>query len=137
MATATAAAAAAQLIEQDNQLRRQQTRRPWALLNMDRSPSGKLDYKDILDKFNLALENYNRFSFVAFIEYECMIRASSVYKYERDYLETDRFLRDQVNKYLDDSYTLFDNIIKAQICVVFSQIYKDVSFLLTFDEEVE
>lgn len=129
-AVATAAAAAAQLIQQDLE-QRKQYKKPWGLLTMDRSPTGKsaFEYTEIIEKFRQALENYERFSFLAYIEYECMIRASSVFRHQRMYVETDSFLREHVSKYLDDSFTTFDNIVKAQICVVYSSIYKLVSLV--------
>lgn len=75
------------------------------------------------------------------IEYECMIRASSVFKHQRLFVETEvegnldfggkidffqAFLRDHVGKFLDDSFTLFNNIMKGQICMACAAIYKEV-----------
>uniref|UniRef100_A0A7E4UU45 Trafficking protein particle complex subunit 9 n=1 Tax=Panagrellus redivivus TaxID=6233 RepID=A0A7E4UU45_PANRE len=126
-AVATAAAAAAQLIEQDIQ-QRKQYKKTW-LLNVDRSPTGKsMTPEEILEKFVQALEHYERFSFASYVEYECMVRASSVYRHHRKYIETEMFLRERVGKYLDDSFTLFDNYTKAQICMVYAQIYREIGF---------
>ena len=91
-----------------------------------------MSLEDVLEKFILALEHYERFSFVSFVEYECMVRTSSVYRHHRKYIEAEAFLRDHVGKYLDDSFTLFDNTVKAHICMVHANIYKDVSLLGVF-----
>uniref|UniRef100_A0A914Z9L1 Trafficking protein particle complex subunit 11 n=1 Tax=Panagrolaimus superbus TaxID=310955 RepID=A0A914Z9L1_9BILA len=125
-AVATAAAAAAQLIEQDLQ-QRKQGKKTWALLNSDKSPTGRsMTPEEILEKFILALEHYERFSFASTIEYECMVRASSVYRHHRRYIEAEAFLREHVGKYLDDSFTLFDNTMKAHICMVYPILYRSL-----------
>lgn len=53
-----------------------------------RNKSGtSLEFSDILEKFKCAIENYRRFSFVAYIEYECVIRAVSLLCLQRRYIE--------------------------------------------------
>lgn len=37
-------------------------------------------YKKIMSKLKSALENYERFSFVAFVEFECVVKMALVYK---------------------------------------------------------
>lgn len=46
-----------------------------------------VNHKEITEKFKMALENYSRFSFVANIEYECMVRCASAYRYQRLFIE--------------------------------------------------
>ncbi|VDK47815.1 unnamed protein product [Cylicostephanus goldi] len=41
----------------------------------------------IMEKFELALENYSKFSFAAMIEYDCMMKAVSLFRYQRMYVE--------------------------------------------------
>lgn len=61
-----------------------------AMLNLERNVDPKdIDYKEIIDKLKLALENYERFSFIAFVEFECVIRAANVYRMQRLYIETE------------------------------------------------
>jgi hypothetical protein len=84
--------------------------------------------EEILEKFILALEHYERFSFASTIEYECMVRASSVYRHHRRFIEAEAFLREHVGKYLDDSFTLFDNTMKAHICMVYANVFKEMGF---------
>jgi hypothetical protein len=88
--------------------------------------------EEILEKFILALEHYERFSFASTVEYECMVRASSVYRHHRRFIEAEAFLREHVGKYLDDSFTLFDNTMKAHICMVYANVFKEVNVLTVF-----
>uniref|UniRef100_A0A1I8AA06 Trafficking protein particle complex subunit 9 n=1 Tax=Steinernema glaseri TaxID=37863 RepID=A0A1I8AA06_9BILA len=130
-AIATAAAAAAQLMEQDAQLSKQNhLKKPWHTLTLDRSPSNRstIDHSEILEKFRSALENYERFSFAAFIEYECMMKAASVFRHQKMLIETEAFIRDHIGKYLDDSFTLFDHLTKANICMNCATVYKEIGF---------
>jgi tetratricopeptide (TPR) repeat protein len=43
----------------------------------------------IIDKLKSAIENYTRFSFVALVEFECVLRVAYVYQYQRMYIETE------------------------------------------------
>ncbi|RCN28139.1 hypothetical protein ANCCAN_26124 [Ancylostoma caninum] len=47
----------------------------------------KIEPSAIMEKFELALENYAKFSFAAMIEYDCMMKAVSLYRYQRMYVE--------------------------------------------------
>jgi hypothetical protein len=87
---ASAAASAAQLNELDTQ-QKKVFKRPWQLLNLDWSQLAKspLDHEEIVERFKTALENYEKYSFAVMIEYECMIRASSVFKHQRLFVETE------------------------------------------------
>ncbi|TKR82440.1 hypothetical protein L596_016165 [Steinernema carpocapsae] len=130
-AIATAAAAAAQLMEQDAHLSKQNhLKKPWHTLALDRSPSSRssVEHTEIIEKFRSALENYERFSFAAFIEYECMMKAASVFRHQRMLIETEAFIRDHIGKYLDDSFTLFDHITKSAICMNCATVYKEIGF---------
>lgn len=102
-------------------------KRPWTLLT-DRSKS-VLDHTEIVDRFKLSLEQYERFGFAAFIEYECVVRAASVYTHQRLFIEAEAFLREHVGKFLDDKYVAFNNYTKAQVCMTCASIYKDIGFL--------
>uniref|UniRef100_A0A914EKI2 KIF-binding protein n=1 Tax=Acrobeloides nanus TaxID=290746 RepID=A0A914EKI2_9BILA len=126
---ASAAASAAQLNELETQ-QKKVFKRPWQLLNLEWSQLAKspLDHEEIVERFKTALENYEKYSFAVMIEYECMIRASSVFKHQRLFVETEAFLRDHVGKFLDDSFTLFNNIMKGQICMACAAIYKEIGF---------
>lgn len=102
-------------------------------------------YKKIVSKFKSALENYERFSFAAFIEFECVLKTAEAYKQQRMFIETEvslrclthfemnfqSFLREHVGKYLDDDFVLFNNHIKAKICMISAGIYKSVNCLTT------
>lgn len=48
-----------------------------------------LDHTEIVDRFKLSLEQYERFGFAAFIEYECVVRAASVYTHQRLFIEAE------------------------------------------------
>uniref|UniRef100_A0A0K0DIU2 Trafficking protein particle complex subunit 11 n=1 Tax=Angiostrongylus cantonensis TaxID=6313 RepID=A0A0K0DIU2_ANGCA len=88
----------------------------------------KIEPSTILEKFEQALENYSKFSFAAMIEYDCMMKAVSLYRYQRMYVEMEAFHRDHVSKYLEDSFTRFDNHTKATICNNSSTLYREVGF---------
>ncbi|KAK6034345.1 hypothetical protein COOONC_28151 [Cooperia oncophora] len=103
------------------------SRMPWAVLRGERSKD-KIEPAVILDKFEQALENYSKFSFAAMIEYDCMMKAVSLYRYQRMYVEMETFHRDHICKYLDDSFTRFDNHTKAAICSNSAALYREVGF---------
>lgn len=52
-----------------------------------RSRKCAFGYMEIVEKFKAALESYERFSFAAWIEYECMMKAASVFRYQRLYID--------------------------------------------------
>ncbi|CAD5235267.1 unnamed protein product [Bursaphelenchus xylophilus] len=100
-----------------------------AMLSLERSIDPKeIDLKDIIERFKSALKNYERYSFIAFVEFECVIRVVNVYKMQRLYIDTEVFLRDRVGKYLADTFTLFSNQVKSQICMICAAIYKSMGF---------
>ncbi|CAD5227966.1 unnamed protein product [Bursaphelenchus okinawaensis] len=100
-----------------------------AMLNLERTVDPReIDIKDIIERFKSALKNYERFSFIAYIEFECVIRAVNVYRLQRQYIDTEVFLRDRVGKYLADTFTLFSNQTKSQICMICASIYKSMGF---------
>ncbi|KHN73550.1 Trafficking protein particle complex subunit 9 [Toxocara canis] len=118
--------AAAQIVADEQQ--RRTFRLPWN--HADRSPSGKnsIEHSEIVEKFKIALENYERFSFAAFIEYECMMKAASIFRFQRLYVEMEAFIREHVGKYLDDSFTLFDHVTKANICHNSASVFRMIGF---------
>lgn len=122
--TSVDSAVAAQLSSEDHQ--RRSFRLPWT----DRHLSGNssLDANEIIEKFKMALENYERFSFAAWIEYECMMKAASVFRFQRLYIDMESFIRDHVGKYLDDSFVHFDHITKANICQNSAAVYRLIGF---------
>ncbi|EYC01315.1 hypothetical protein Y032_0108g36 [Ancylostoma ceylanicum] len=103
------------------------SRMPWAVLRGDKAKE-KIEPSAIMEKFELALENYAKFSFAAMIEYDCMMKAVSLYRYQRMYVEMETFHRDHIGKYLDDSFTRFDNHTKAAICANSTALYREVGF---------
>ncbi|KJH44881.1 hypothetical protein DICVIV_09073 [Dictyocaulus viviparus] len=103
------------------------SRMPWTVLRGERMKE-KIEPSAILEKFELALENYAKFSFAAMIEYDCMMKAVSFYRYQRMYVEMEAFHRERIGKYLEDSFTRFDNHIKASICENSSALYREVGF---------
>jgi hypothetical protein len=46
-------------------------------------------YKKIISKLKSALENYERFSFVAFVEFECVLKVALVYRQQRMFVQTE------------------------------------------------
>uniref|UniRef100_A0A915DKZ0 Trs120/TRAPPC9 TPR region domain-containing protein n=1 Tax=Ditylenchus dipsaci TaxID=166011 RepID=A0A915DKZ0_9BILA len=76
----------------------------------------------------MALENYGKYSFASHIEYECVIRAVHVFIYHRLYIEAESFVRDRMGKFLDDKFVVFDNIMKAQICLSCASVYNSIGF---------
>ncbi|ETN77677.1 hypothetical protein NECAME_03095, partial [Necator americanus] len=105
------------------------SRMPWAVLRGDKSKD-KIEPAAIMEKFELALENYAKFSFAAMVEYDCMMKAVSLYRYQRLYVEMETFHRDHIGKYLDDSFTRFDNHTKAAICANSTALYREACLLL-------
>ncbi|KAJ1354945.1 Trafficking protein particle complex subunit 9 [Parelaphostrongylus tenuis] len=103
------------------------SRMPWAVLRGERFKE-KIEASAILEKFELALENYAKFSFAAMIEYDCMMKAVSLYRYQRMYVDMEVFHRDHISKFLEDSFTRFDNHTKAAICNNSSILYREVGF---------
>ncbi|KAI6223447.1 hypothetical protein M3Y95_00891200 [Aphelenchoides besseyi] len=97
-----------------------------ALLNLEKSRD--IDHKEIIARLKLALENYERYTFVSYVEFECVIRVVNVYRLERMFIETENFLREHVGKYLSDTFTFFDNFIKSNICMIAANIYTLMGF---------
>ncbi|KAI6240334.1 hypothetical protein M3Y99_00465100 [Aphelenchoides fujianensis] len=98
-----------------------------ALLNLEKSQRD-IDYKEIIGRLKLALENYERFTFASYVEFECVIRVVNVYRMERMFIETENFLREHVGKYLSDTFTFFDNCTKSNICMIAANIYTLMGF---------
>ncbi|KAF8384767.1 trpp-9 [Pristionchus pacificus] len=98
---------------------------PWAALKKDRRDA---DAEEIVEKVELALENYSKFSFAALVEYECMMVAVESYGMERNYISMEQLHREKVGKYLDDSFTRFDHYTKATICAHSALLYKKIGF---------
>uniref|UniRef100_A0A7I4YAL2 N-acetyltransferase domain-containing protein n=1 Tax=Haemonchus contortus TaxID=6289 RepID=A0A7I4YAL2_HAECO len=103
------------------------SRMPWAVLRGERSKD-KIEPSAIIEKFEQALEHYSKYSFAAMIEYDCMMKAVSLYRYQRMYVDMETFHRDHIGKYLDDSFTRFDNHTKAAICSNSAALYREVGF---------
>ncbi|GMT33613.1 hypothetical protein PFISCL1PPCAC_24910 [Pristionchus fissidentatus] len=98
---------------------------PWAALRKDR---GDADAEEILEKIEMALENYTKFSFAALAEYECMMVAVESCRMEKDFIAMEQLHREKVGKYLDDSFTRFDHHTKAIICAHAALLYKAMGF---------
>uniref|UniRef100_A0A0K0FIK1 Trafficking protein particle complex subunit 9 (inferred by orthology to a human protein) n=1 Tax=Strongyloides venezuelensis TaxID=75913 RepID=A0A0K0FIK1_STRVS len=90
---------------------------------------GFLDIPSIMDKFIQSIENFERFSYSAKIEYQCVIKAASLLFWEHDYIRCEAFLREHIGKYLDDSFVTFNNFEKSSICVDCSIIFKEMNFI--------
>jgi hypothetical protein len=56
------------------------------------------NYKKIVSKFKSALENYERFSFAAFIELDCVLKTAEVYKQQKMFVETEVRLFELLSK---------------------------------------
>lgn len=46
-------------------------------------------YKKILSRLKSALDNYERFSFIVFVEFECVVKMALVYKQQRMFVKTE------------------------------------------------
>ncbi|VDP08147.1 unnamed protein product [Heligmosomoides polygyrus] len=103
------------------------SRLSWAVIRGEKSKE-KIEPQAILEKFQQALEYYAKYSFAAVIEYDCMMKAVSLYRYQRQYVNMETFHRDHIGKYLDDSFTRFDNLTKAAICSNSAVLYREVGF---------
>ncbi|KAK6014940.1 hypothetical protein OSTOST_19665, partial [Ostertagia ostertagi] len=108
------------------------SRMPWAVLRGERSKD-KIEPAAILEKFEQALEYYSKFSFAAVIEYDCMMKAVSLYRYQRLYVEMEVRLTYLPSITLavntrDDSFTRFDNHTKAAICSNSAALYREIGF---------
>ncbi|VDN03575.1 unnamed protein product [Thelazia callipaeda] len=92
--------------------------------------SGKcgISHTEIVEKFKSALESYKRFSFAVWIEYECMMKAASVFRYQRLYVEMEDFMRERIANYLDVGFSLFDHFTKAIICLNSAEVYRKIGF---------
>uniref|UniRef100_A0AC35TQU1 Peptidylprolyl isomerase n=1 Tax=Rhabditophanes sp. KR3021 TaxID=114890 RepID=A0AC35TQU1_9BILA len=90
---------------------------------------GQLDIANILEKFQSALENFERFSYSAKIEYQCVMKAASLLLMEGDKIKCEAFLRDHISKYLDDSFVTFTNHEKSLICIDCATLYMRMKFI--------
>ncbi|CAI4227391.1 unnamed protein product [Auanema sp. JU1783] len=88
----------------------------------------RIEFSQILERFENALENYSKFSFAALIEYNCMMKAVSLFQRQREYVQMETFHRDHVGKYLDDSFTRLDHLAKSAICNNSAALYKSTGF---------
>lgn len=62
-----------------------------------------VSHVEILERFRNALEHYGRFSFTAYVEYECTMRAVSIFVFHRLYNETEVLLK----KFLSSNFSHF------------------------------
>uniref|UniRef100_A0A183CE70 Trafficking protein particle complex subunit 9 n=1 Tax=Globodera pallida TaxID=36090 RepID=A0A183CE70_GLOPA len=81
---------------------------------------------ELSERFRAALENYGRFSFAVYIEYECMMRAVHLLVFHRQFIEVESFLREHTCRFLDDKFLTFNNIMKSNICLAASEVYNMV-----------
>ncbi|CAJ0569421.1 unnamed protein product, partial [Mesorhabditis spiculigera] len=88
----------------------------------------RLEPQVILERFETAIENYGKFGFAAYLEYECMMKASELLRYQGKLIDMEEFHRSHVGKFLDDSFTRFDHQFKAQICSNSAEMYRKVNF---------
>ncbi|OZC10117.1 hypothetical protein X798_02707 [Onchocerca flexuosa] len=107
---------------------RQSFRLHWNGTTYDKSGKCEISYIEIVEKFKTALECYERFSFTAWIEYECMMKAASVFRYQHLYVDMENFIREHIAKYLDDSFNLFGHFTKALICLNSAEVYRQIGF---------
>uniref|UniRef100_A0A914GWE5 Trafficking protein particle complex subunit 9 n=1 Tax=Globodera rostochiensis TaxID=31243 RepID=A0A914GWE5_GLORO len=83
---------------------------------------------ELSERFRAALENYGRFSFAVYIEYECMMRAVHLLVFHRQFIEVESFLREHTCRFLDDKFLTFNNIMKSNICLAASEVYNMIGF---------
>ncbi|CAG9530714.1 unnamed protein product [Cercopithifilaria johnstoni] len=112
----------------DERSLRQSFRLRWSGSACDKSGKCGTNYLEIVEKFKAALESYKRFSFAAWIEYECMMKAASVFRYQRLYVDMEGFIREHIGKYLDDSFNQFGHFTKAMICLNSAEVYHKIGF---------
>ncbi|VBB33958.1 unnamed protein product, partial [Acanthocheilonema viteae] len=94
----------------------------------DKSGKYGINYLEIVERFKAALESYERFSFAAWIEYECMMKAASVFRYQRLYVDMEGFIREHIGKYLADGFNQFGHFTKAVICLNSAEVYHKIGF---------
>uniref|UniRef100_A0A0R3QBS8 Terpene_synth_C domain-containing protein n=1 Tax=Brugia timori TaxID=42155 RepID=A0A0R3QBS8_9BILA len=82
------------------------------------------------------LESYERFSFAAWVEYECMMKAASVFRDQRLYADMEDFIREHIGKYLDDSFDQFGHFTKALICLNSAEVYRKVGAVYEFSHRL-
>ncbi|EFO24879.2 hypothetical protein LOAG_03607 [Loa loa] len=107
---------------------RQSFRLRWSGSAYNKSGKCGISYMEIIEKFKAALESYERFSFVVWVEYECMMKAASVFRYQRLYVDMEGFIREHIGKYLDDSFNQFGHFTKALICLNSAEVYRKIGF---------
>lgn len=81
---------------------------------------------ELTDRFRQSLENYGRFSFAVNVEYECMMRAVHLHIVTGQFIEVESFLREHTCRFLDDKFTVFNNIMKSNICLATAEVYNQV-----------
>ncbi|KAF7632258.1 hypothetical protein Mgra_00008327 [Meloidogyne graminicola] len=91
-----------------------------------------INRNEIFEKFGQSLENYARYSFAVFIEYECMMRCVHLQVVTHQYVEVEAFLREQTCRFLDDKFTTFNNTMKSHICLATANIYRKIGFKRKF-----
>uniref|UniRef100_A0A915NFV1 Trs120/TRAPPC9 N-terminal domain-containing protein n=1 Tax=Meloidogyne floridensis TaxID=298350 RepID=A0A915NFV1_9BILA len=91
-----------------------------------------INRNEIFEKFGQSLENYARYSFAVYIEYECMMRAVHLQVVNHQYVEVEAFLREQTCRFLDDKFVTFNNIMKSYICLATAEIYRKIGFKRKF-----
>ncbi|KAL3103192.1 hypothetical protein niasHS_002378 [Heterodera schachtii] len=95
---------------------------------LSKSQNVLISRNELSERFRAALENYGRFSFVVCIEYECVMRAVHLLVFHRQFVEVESFLREHTCRFLDDKFLTFDNIMKSNICLAASEVYKMIGF---------
>jgi hypothetical protein len=81
---------------------------------------------ELADRFRQSLENYGRFSFAVNVEYECMMRAVHLHIVTSQFIEVESFLREHTCRFLDDKFTVFNNVMKSNICLATAEVYNQV-----------
>lgn len=82
-----------------------------------------------MDTFKNSIEEFDKFTFAGWLEYETVMRAIMYLILEREYIKLEQFHRDCTGKYLDDTNTFMDHRMKAQICLNSAAMYKEIGFL--------
>ncbi len=83
-------------------------------------------FQEIADRFRLALEHYEKYSFAVQLELECAMRILQLLIMNRAYLSAENFIRERMGRYLDDNFSSFDNAHKSRICLNCAHVYGKV-----------
>ncbi|CAI5455505.1 unnamed protein product [Caenorhabditis angaria] len=92
--------------------------------NRDKPPKER-----VLEYYKNAIEEYTKFSFAGWLEYESVMRAIVYLTFEREYIKLEQFHRDHTGKYLDDNNDYMNHHMKAQICLNSAAMYKEIGFI--------